>query len=256
MSHTLNGQPMQTRVDASAWLPHSTALRDGCVRARPHRTAGSIRRRFRAAAPTAFTFLFVAMSPDASAQAFDDKACPADRGSPATVNFRVDNDLFGGQDQGYSNGAQLTLVSPNLKRYHRKIRQRRAGQHLAPPCVRDDGRSLGAARHHARRQHVEAQPQRRQEAAGGLRRLRLRGDARSMEVRAGALSQQPAVRRPAGTPGIRPLHDQLLVFAEVHAVRIERREAAPQPILRMGIHSSHDSGVTCASKPSNANRVR
>ncbi|MCF7220420.1 lipid A deacylase LpxR family protein [Marilutibacter chinensis] len=36
---------------------------------------------------------------------------------PPIVNFRVDNDLFGGQDQGYSNGVQLTLVSPNLRDY-------------------------------------------------------------------------------------------------------------------------------------------
>ncbi len=36
---------------------------------------------------------------------------------PPTVNLRVDNDLFGGQDQGYSNGVQLTLVSPNLADY-------------------------------------------------------------------------------------------------------------------------------------------
>ena len=47
--------------------------------------------------------------------------CPDDslRAHPPQVNFRVDNDLFGGkaQDQGYSNGAQLTLVSPNLLDY-------------------------------------------------------------------------------------------------------------------------------------------
>lgn len=35
------------------------------------------------------------------------------------VNVRIDNDLFGGrhQDQGYTSGAVLTLVSPNLKDY-------------------------------------------------------------------------------------------------------------------------------------------
>ncbi len=39
--------------------------------------------------------------------------------TPPGVNFRVDNDLFGGeqQDQGYTNGAVLTLVSPNLADY-------------------------------------------------------------------------------------------------------------------------------------------
>lgn len=37
-----------------------------------------------------------------------------------TASMRVDNDLFGGrgQDQGYSNGVQLSLVSPNLVDYH------------------------------------------------------------------------------------------------------------------------------------------
>jgi len=39
--------------------------------------------------------------------------------TPPAVNFRVDNDLFGGadQDQGYTNGAVITLVSPNLVDY-------------------------------------------------------------------------------------------------------------------------------------------
>lgn len=36
---------------------------------------------------------------------------------PPTVNFRIDNDLFGGQDQGYTNGVQLGFVSPNLVDY-------------------------------------------------------------------------------------------------------------------------------------------
>ncbi len=43
--------------------------------------------------------------------------CQARTALPPTVNFRVDNDLFGNQDQGYSNGVQLTLVSPNLTDY-------------------------------------------------------------------------------------------------------------------------------------------
>src|SRR5690606_26206887 len=39
--------------------------------------------------------------------------------TPPAVNFRVDNDLLGGekQDQGYTNGAMITLVSPNLADY-------------------------------------------------------------------------------------------------------------------------------------------
>lgn len=41
------------------------------------------------------------------------------RDHPPAINIRVDNDLFGGaqQDQGYTNGALLTLVSPNLLDY-------------------------------------------------------------------------------------------------------------------------------------------
>ncbi|HOI53191.1 MAG TPA: DUF2219 family protein, partial [Azonexus sp.] len=36
-----------------------------------------------------------------------------------SLALRVDNDLFGGrgQDQGYSNGLQLTAVSPNIADY-------------------------------------------------------------------------------------------------------------------------------------------
>lgn len=37
--------------------------------------------------------------------------------SPPIVSVRVDNDLFANQDQGYTSGAQLTLVSPNLASY-------------------------------------------------------------------------------------------------------------------------------------------
>ena len=39
--------------------------------------------------------------------------------TPPAINFRVDNDLLGGadQDQGYTNGALITLVSPNLVDY-------------------------------------------------------------------------------------------------------------------------------------------
>ena len=37
----------------------------------------------------------------------------------ATVNVRIDNDMFGGmgQDQGYSNGFLVSAVSPNLADY-------------------------------------------------------------------------------------------------------------------------------------------
>lgn len=49
--------------------------------------------------------------------------CDADRlhASPPALNFRVDNDLLGsgGQDQGYTNGVLVTLVSPDLKDYTR-----------------------------------------------------------------------------------------------------------------------------------------
>lgn len=36
---------------------------------------------------------------------------------PPVVSLRVDNDLFGSQDQGYTSGVGLSLVSPNLKNY-------------------------------------------------------------------------------------------------------------------------------------------
>ena len=40
-------------------------------------------------------------------------------GTHATVNLRIDNDMFGGmgQDQGYSNGFLVSMVSPNLANY-------------------------------------------------------------------------------------------------------------------------------------------
>lgn len=62
-------------------------------------------------------WLLAALAFSGGAYAATDAACPTRTELPPTVNFRVDNDLFGGQDQGYSNGAQLTLVSPNLKDY-------------------------------------------------------------------------------------------------------------------------------------------
>lgn len=50
----------------------------------------------------------------------------------STLNVRVDNDLFGGigQDQGYSNGIMVTLVSPNLVDY------------ADDPCLPDIARQL------------------------------------------------------------------------------------------------------------------
>lgn len=64
-------------------------------------------------------WLFLAAAACGSAQAAETETCPTRTALPPTVNFRVDNDLFGGaqQDQGYTNGVQLTLVSPNLKDY-------------------------------------------------------------------------------------------------------------------------------------------
>jgi len=38
----------------------------------------------------------------------------ARRLSPPVVSLRIDNDMLANQDQGYTNGLQLTLVSPNL----------------------------------------------------------------------------------------------------------------------------------------------
>ncbi|MBF6025448.1 lipid A deacylase LpxR family protein [Lysobacter niastensis] len=50
------------------------------------------------------------------AQAQGREACTSGRPRPI-INLRVDNDMAGGQDQGYTNGVQLTLVSPNLRDY-------------------------------------------------------------------------------------------------------------------------------------------
>ncbi len=56
-----------------------------------------------------------------AAPAMAAEQCPdsARSAHPPTVNLRVDNDIFGGahQDQGYTNGAMFTLVSPNLQDY-------------------------------------------------------------------------------------------------------------------------------------------
>lgn len=54
-----------------------------------------------------------------SAPVFADDRCDGDdaRAGPPTVYLRVDNDLFSDQDQGYTNGFLLGLVSPNLKDY-------------------------------------------------------------------------------------------------------------------------------------------
>ena len=38
-------------------------------------------------------------------------------GSPPVVELRVDNDLFADQDQGYTSGVALSLISPNLANY-------------------------------------------------------------------------------------------------------------------------------------------
>ena len=71
----------------------------------------------RYALPAALAGVIAAAAP--AAQAADQCGPDAMREHPPQVNFRVDNDLFGGadQDQGYTNGAQITLVSPNLVDY-------------------------------------------------------------------------------------------------------------------------------------------
>ena len=61
--------------------------------------------------------LFLAMFVCGNAFAAEGETCARRTDLPPTVNFRIDNDLFGKQDQGYSNGVQLTLVSPNLTDY-------------------------------------------------------------------------------------------------------------------------------------------
>ncbi|QNH18194.1 hypothetical protein HEP74_03366 [Xanthomonas sp. SS] len=65
--------------------------------------------------PLAFAVVLAIASLPAAA-ATDRCAGSALEDTPPTVNVRVDNDLFGGagQDQGYTNGFGMTLVSPNL----------------------------------------------------------------------------------------------------------------------------------------------
>lgn len=62
-------------------------------------------------------WLFLAAAACGAAHAAESEQCPNRTELPPTVNLRVDNDLFGvsDQDQGYSNGVQLMLVSPDLK---------------------------------------------------------------------------------------------------------------------------------------------
>lgn len=64
--------------------------------------------------PLAATVLALAtLWPTASAHA--QQTVPGARHlSPPIVSLRIDNDLLANQDQGYTNGLQLTLVSPNL----------------------------------------------------------------------------------------------------------------------------------------------
>jgi hypothetical protein len=65
------------------------------------------------------SWLILAAAACGTAQAAETAQCPLRTNLPPTVAFRVDNDLLGGsdQDQGYTSGLQLTLVSPNLKDY-------------------------------------------------------------------------------------------------------------------------------------------
>lgn len=72
----------------------------------------------RRAAARTFALVLAAAACAGPARAADADDCAASR-FPPVVNLRFDNDLFGAkdQDQGYTNGAGLTLVSPNLVSY-------------------------------------------------------------------------------------------------------------------------------------------
>lgn len=69
------------------------------------------------AQPAAFVLL-AALAPMPS---FADESCRQDQkdATPPTINVRIDNDTFasGEQDQGYTNGAVFTFVSPDLTDY-------------------------------------------------------------------------------------------------------------------------------------------
>ncbi len=85
-------------------------------------------------------------------------------------------------------------------------RRPRAGLVVAP--VRRHRRALGAARHHAGRQHLPPQPPRGQAPRRRRPRLWRGGDARQVEVRAGPLPPHPRIRRAEGVAGVRQLHHQ------------------------------------------------
>ena len=69
-------------------------------------------------AAAAFISVAVSMVAATARAAPASTSCEAAR-FPPVVNLRFDNDLFGAkdQDQGYTNGVGLTLVSPNLVSY-------------------------------------------------------------------------------------------------------------------------------------------
>lgn len=67
----------------------------------------------------AITMLALGASTDALAQERTAKCrdSGASDGSPPVLELRVDNDLFANQDQGYTSGVALSLISPNLANY-------------------------------------------------------------------------------------------------------------------------------------------
>lgn len=66
---------------------------------------------------TTTAWLLAALTLAGGAHAADGDGCPTRGQRTPMVSARFDNDLFGGQDQGYTNGAQLGFVSPNLSDY-------------------------------------------------------------------------------------------------------------------------------------------
>lgn len=71
--------------------------------------------RVSAAGPLAATALLIGASPAALAQPAE-PVCTSERAAPS-FSLRVDNDILGGRDEGYTGGALLTFTSPDLSNF-------------------------------------------------------------------------------------------------------------------------------------------
>lgn len=73
-------------------------------------------RRFHRMAVLGVCLMVLAGASQAASRTCTEASTVSER-SPPVINVRIDNDLFARQDQGYSSGILVSLVSPNLKDY-------------------------------------------------------------------------------------------------------------------------------------------